>query len=823
MFNKVGVKKLMASCAFHLLFSALFSFLSVIDASAQSSNSLTYQLPPKAIANLVDAPPTPSVSLDPTRKWMLLQEYPNLISIDELAQPELRLAGIRMNPQNHSKSRNGYATDLKLLEIKTGKEFKIEGMPGPAKLRHIRWSPDGSHIAFLNSKTQGQDLWVIDVSEKAARLLIEDTISSVYGSPFAWLPDNKTLVCKMFQQELSAAPVEPTVPTGPVVQETHGKKAAARTYQDLLTNSYDEALFEYHFSSQVYKVSLDRKKVAIGKSGIIRRLAPSPDGSYLLVETVHKPFSYLVPAHRFPYLVEIWDIQGNVITQVADLPLAEEVPIGFGAVPTGPRSFNWRSDVPATLYWVEAQDGGDPKIDAELRDRIYTLSAPFTEKPELFSSLQFRYSGILWGDQNLALIYEWWWGDRRIRSWKIDPSSATQDLTLLHDYSWQDRYHDPGNPLMKHLPNGHSVLQLNPEGPTMYLIGEGASPEGDRPFLDSYNFTSHETKRLWRSEAPYFEQPIDILNLENLHIMTRRESVNEPPNYFLRDVMHETLSQITQFPHPTPQLQDVHKELIRYERGDGVTMTATLYLPADYTSGDDPLPLLMWAYPQEFKSADAAGQVTDSPYRFVRIGWWTPLLWLVAGYAVLDDPTMPIIGEGDAEPNDTYVEQLVASAQAAADEVVRRGVADKERLAIGGHSYGAFMAANLLAHSDIFAAGIARSGAYNRTLTPFGFQSEERTLWEAPDVYFDMSPFMHAEKVNEPLLLIHGKADNNSGTFPMQSERFYNAIKGHGGTARLVMLPLESHSYQARESVMHMLWEMTRWLDKYVKNTEGRR
>jgi dipeptidyl aminopeptidase/acylaminoacyl peptidase len=544
---------------------------------------------------------------------------------------------------------------------------------------------------------------------------------------------------------------------------------------------------------------------------------PSPDGKYILVEIVHRPFSYLVPAYRFPYSVEIWDLKGNVVKRIADLPLAEEIPIGFDAVPTGPRSFGWRSDAPATLYWVEAQDGGDPKAEVKIRDNLYALSSPFSDTKKLLMSLMLRFNDIAWGKSSVAFIREEWWQDRRIRSSILSLSSETPVSSLIHDYSWQDRYNDPGYPLTKKLPNGHEVLLMNDQNNILYFFGEGASPQGDRPFIDAYNIIDNESKRLWRSEAPYYEWPVVMQDSKNLSVITRREAVNEPPNYFSRNLRKNQISQITKFPHPTPQLKNVKKELIRYEREDGVLMTANLYLPPGYKSEDGPLPLLMWAYPREYKSADAAGQVTGSPYRFVKVGWWTPLPWLVAGYAVLDKPTMPIIGEGDNEPNDTYVEQLVASAQAAADEVIRRGVAKKGALVIGGHSYGAFMTANLLAHSDIFAAGIARSGAYNRTLTPFGFQAEQRTLWEAPEVYFKMSPFMHAEKVNEPILLIHGSLDNNSGTFPMQSERFYHALKGHGATTRLVMLPLESHSYRSRESIMHMLWEMSNWLDTYVR------
>jgi dipeptidyl aminopeptidase/acylaminoacyl peptidase len=705
-----------------------------------------------------------------------------------------------------------------LLHLDTGEEFPVTGLPESMKIRNVRWSPSGAYLAFLNSTERGQDLWVVEVAAKSAKKLVDGKVNSVYGSSFIWLPDNMTLVCKIISQERGEAPVEASVPAGPVIQETSGKKAAARTYQDLLENAHDEMLFEYHTTVQLLKITLDGTETSIGSSGIIRKFEPSPNGQFLLVETVHRPFSYLVPVRRFPYRVEVWDLEGNLVKEIAERPLAEDVPIAYGGVPKGPRSFEWRSDTPAMLSWVEAQDEGDPKIEAEIRDILYSLDAPFTGDPVPLLSFELRYSTILWGNETLALAYEWWWDQRRVRSWKLNPSQPEAEPTVVFDYSWQDRYNDPGNPVMRPLPNGHYALLTDQKAETLYLIGDGASPEGDRPFIDAFDLGTKETTRLFRSEAPYYEDPVRLLDVDQLRLLTRRESVSEPPNFFIRDLKADTLAQVTHFPHPTPQLKDVQKEMIRYEREDGVKMTATLYLPPDYTVEDGPLPMLMWAYPQEFKDADAAGQVTDSPYRFVRVGWWSPLLWLVMGYAVLDDPTLPIVGEGEEEPNDTYVEQLISGAQAAVDEVVRRGVAEPGRIAIGGHSYGAFMTANLLAHTDLFVAGIARSGAYNRTLTPFGFQAEERTLWEASDVYFSMSPFMHADKIHEPILLIHGEADNNSGTFPMQSERFYNALKGHGGTARLVMLPHESHSYRARESIMHMLWETTNWLEEYVKN-----
>jgi dipeptidyl aminopeptidase/acylaminoacyl peptidase len=552
----------------------IFCFLIFNSAAiyGQASTALNYQIPPKPLADLLDAPPTPSVSIDPLHQWILIQERPNLISIDELAQPELRLAGRRINPKTHGPSRGRYFTALKLLRIKDGKEFEIKGLPKDRKIRYVRWSPDGSHIAFIITKENGQDLWVVDVKKRSAKKLVSDKVSSTYGSPCVWLPDNNTLVCKILPENIGESPVKSTVPSGPVIQKTSGKKAPARTYQDLLKNSYDEALFEHHFKVRLLKVKLDGEKKIIGNTGIIRRIDPSPNGKYFLVETVHKPFSYLVPAYRFPYRVEIWDLDGKVVKGVADLPLAEGVPIAIGSVPTGPRSFDWRSDMPATLYWVEAQDGGDPKTEAEIRDKIFTLKAPFNESPEAILSLELRYSNVLWGNKNLALVHEWWWENRRIRSWKINPAAVKIDTTLLFDYSWQDRYNDPGDPLMKPLPNGHSVLLTDTMGNSIFLVGEGASPEGNRPFIDLFDLSNKDKKRLWRSEAPYFERPIKLFDINKLELMTRRESINEPPNYFIRDLKENKLSQVTRFPHPTPQLTEVQKELIQYKREDKLKM-----------------------------------------------------------------------------------------------------------------------------------------------------------------------------------------------------------------------------------------------------------
>jgi dipeptidyl aminopeptidase/acylaminoacyl peptidase len=602
-----------------------------------------------------------------------------------------------------------------------------------------------------------------------------------------------------------------------VIDENLGQKRPARTYQDLLSSAHDEALFTWHTTSQLARVTLEGEVTPLGQPGVLHRASPSPDAAWILVEVIHQPYSYLVPAGRFPRRLEVWDAQGQVVKQIADLPLAEDIPVAYSAVRKGPRSLRWRADAAAELCWVEALDEGDPAVDVPHRDQLFLWGAPFTQEPTAWIKLELRFAGLVWGRGDLAIAYESWWSTRHVRTWIAAPDTPTQAPRVLHDRSWEDRYSDPGSPMLRDNQWGRAVLRTTPDGQSIYMVGAGASPQGNRPFLDRLNLGSGDTERLWQSQSPWYEQPAEMLDDEGHKLITRRESTEVPPNYYLRDLRDGSLRPLTDFKHPFPQILGSTRELISYERADGVQLNARLHLPAGYDAErDGPLPVLVWAYPREFKDAQAAGQVRDSPHRFVGVGWWSPLLWLVRGWCVLDDATMPIIGEGDAEPNDTYVEQLVSSAQAALDEVARRGVGDPARAAVGGHSYGAFMTANLLAHSQLFKAGIARSGAYNRTLTPFGFQAEERTLWEAPETYIEVSPFMHADKISTPLLLIHGEADNNSGTYPMQTERFYKALKGHGATVRMVMLPHESHSYRARESILHMAWEMDRWLQRYV-------
>jgi dipeptidyl aminopeptidase/acylaminoacyl peptidase len=798
-------------------------------AAALGQSSITYQRPPKAIADLLEAPPTPLVLVSPEVKsgsrTLLIEQPGGLLTIADLAQPELRLAGLRFNPRTNGPSRLPYIVALKFKALPSGKEIAITGIPAHPHIVYAQWSPDAHRVAFViitgTKPGAGLSLWTADAATGHATRIPGVALNGVFTNPFSapcsWMPDSRGLLCLTVPASRGPAPAPSEVPTGPAVQQNLGRVTPARTYEDLLKNPEDERFFDYYATAQVRVVSLAGPSKLVGKPGVIDAAQPSPDGHYALIVETHHPYSYELPFENFPKKTEVVDLRTGAEKQLSDVPLADNIPIANDAVATGPRDYEWRADAPATLSWAEAGDGGDPKKPAAVRDRLYLLDAPFTGSPRLLAELPMRCTGVEWGNAHLALVNEREWNHRRRVIAEVDPSASTPSVTKLYEGSSENRYQDPGRAVLIENASGHRVLELTADGSGIYFSSPGASPEGDRPFIAVMNASTGKEDQIWRSAAPWYELPTAIIDPSKSLLLVRRESQEQPPNYFLRDAAGQ-LNQVTDFPNPYGDTPLPKKQILRYKRADGLELSANLYLPPGYKPSDGPLPALLEAYPVEYKSRSAAGQITGSPYQFPRFSWAGPVFFVTQGYAVLENAAIPIVGEGDAQPNDTYVEQLVAGAKAAIDEGARLGVVDRNRVAVMGHSYGAFMTANLLAHSDLFKAGIARSGAYNRTLTPFGFQNEERTYWEAPDVYFKMSPFSYADKIKAPLLLIHGEADNNPGTFPIQSERFYDALKGHGATVRLVFLPLEAHGYAARESLLHMLWEMNNWLNTYVKN-----
>jgi dipeptidyl aminopeptidase/acylaminoacyl peptidase len=772
-----------------------------------------YKTPPQVIVDILDAPPLPVASISPDRQWLLLLEQRSMPTIAELAAPMLRLAGNRINPRTTGPQLPGGITGLVLKRVADGTERRVN-VPTPAALSYVIWSPDSRNLAFVQTRDSGLVLWIADAATAQTRALTGANLNATNGPPCQWTPSSTSLLCQLIPESRGAAPVAPETPVGPTIQETRGRAAPAATFEDLLKNHFDEQLFDHYFTAQLALVNAATgARTPIGKPAIFERVDLAPDGEHVLVVRTVRPFSYLVPSGAFPQEIEVWNLKGELVHSIAKLPSSEGVPIR--GVRPGPRAVNWRPGTPATLVWAEALDGGDPRTKVEHQDRVVTLSAPFTGEPSELARLTKRYSGLVWDAQGVGLLGEYDRERRWSKTWIVDATKPGTGPVLLFDRSAEDRYADPGFPVMRMTSTGDVAIQRS--GDWIYLTGTGASPQGDRPFLDRLNIVTKKTERLWRADTVHYESVVALLDDAAKSFVTRRESRTEPPNYFVRQGTKQRA--LTAFKDPAPQLTGIQKRLLTYTREDGVPLSGTLYLPPGYVPGTR-LPVVMWAYPTEFASASAAGQVSAAPNRFNIIRGPSHLFFLTQGYAVLDDPKMPIIG-GDTA-NDHYVEQLVMSARAAVKAVVDAGVGDQDRIGIGGHSYGAFMTANLLAHSDLFRAGIARSGAYNRTLTPFGFQNEDRTFWQARQVYLRMSPFVYADSINEPILMTHGEADNNSGTFPINSERLFAAIKGLGGTARLVMLPNEAHGYAARESVLHTLAEMIDWFDRYVKNASPR-
>ncbi len=788
-------------------------------------DQLTYQKPPKDVLDILDAPAPPNLSVNPTRTYALMSDAERYPSIAEVSAPMLRLAGMRIDPRTNGLHLAPHSRGMTIVRLADGVKIPV-ALPANARAgvgsgrgggggrgggrEGAAWSPDGKQFVFENTIANGIELWLCDATSGKTHKIEGVKLNAVLGDPVDWLTDGKTLLVKSVPTGRAAAPAEPTVPRGPDVQQSEGKAGPVPTYEDMLKSPHDEDLFEYYATSQLLRVDVATgKSTTVGKPGILEGVTPSPDGKDILVTRLHRPFSYLHPAREFPTEVEVWDQAGSVAYKVASLPLAERVPLS--GVRTGPRQYRWVPTEGSTLMWVEAMDGGNPKEKVPNRDRIVTIKAPFKGEPvELFKTEQ-RFAGIQFA-QDWAMVEDTNRDTRVVRTFEVDLAKPNSQGKLIWSRNQQDRYKDPGRPVEKSMGNGQRLIAQN-RG-SILLTGLGASPQGDRPFLRRFNLETKQTDELFRSSDTSYESIVAVLDDQATRFITRRESSTEPPNYYLHNGKAETA--LTSFKDPAPQLRRIKKELVTYKRPDGVPLSFTLYLPPDYKPGTR-LPTVVWAYPREYNDADTAGQISGSLQRFTTITGPSHLFFLLQGYAILDDAAMPVVGTPELV-NNTYLEQVVADAKAAIDKAVEMGVTDRDRVGVGGHSYGGFMTANLLAHSRLFRAGIARSGAYNRSLTPFGFQSERRTFWEAQDVYLKMSPFLAADKIKDPILFIHGEADDNTGTFPVQSERMYAAVRGNGAVARLVMLPDEAHGYRAKETIQHVLWEMLSWFDKYVKN-----
>ncbi len=789
------------------------------------SSALTYQQPPKEILDLVDVARVPFVQVDRGGRYALYIHRDSYPSLSSLYDPEMRLAGLRVNPVLNIGSREIYYNHVQIKYLQTEAVLDVKGLPQNPRLAKFIWSPDQTKLAFTHSTDKGVEVWYIDMSTAQAHRLTTAQVNANMNQPITWMRDGLSLLIRMLpQNRLALQDTKTQIPDGPTISESDGSKAQNRTYQDLLKTPIDVYNFLVLTNSDLYQVQLNGdKKRWLEDTALYHSCLVSPDGNFVLVTALEQPFSYLVPYTRFPNQSKLYSKEGKYIETINQVPLTEEIPQGFMSVRTGRRLLRWRADRAACLFWAEALDGGDAAQEVPYRDAVYSYDIYDAERvPVLLLKTINRFDTIEWGTEQIALAHDYWWNTRNTKVYKFDPSDNTLEPKVIVDRNYQDKYNDPGEFVTCRNAFGRSVLEMR--GDQVYLIGDGHSAEGQFPFVDSLDLETLATERLYKSTyTDRLEQIYFPLDLDKGDFLVRIQSPVDYPNFYSRNIYQEEeeLKVITSFENPFKGLQAVHKEVIQYQRKDGVQLSGTLYLPVGYNlEQPEKKPLIIWAYPKEYKDNDSAGQVVSNSNEFIYPFYGSMVYWVTRGYVVLDDAAFPIVGAAQEEPNDTFIEQLVANAEAAIDALDEKGYIDRNKVAVAGHSYGAFMTANLLSHSNLFAAGIARSGAYNRTLTPFGFQSEERNYWEAPEVYNKMSPFMTANKMKTPLLLIHGAADNNSGTYPLQSERYFNALKGLGATARLVMLPQESHGYVARESILHLLWEQDCWLEKYVKGKE---
>ena len=800
---------------FTVFFLLFFSFVSY------SQKNLTYQIPKKEILDLVDVDRAPSVLKDEKNNYMVFVYRPEYKSIDELSQKEMRLGGLRVNPYLNIGSRTTYYNKVKILRLKKGDKapIQVKGLPINPKLSNFVYSPDQSKIAMINTTSDRLELWVLNIEKALARRINTPSLNATLGSVINWFSDNKSLLIKIRPENSNIIiDQENMTPTGPTITENMGDKAQNRTYQDLLKNITDENNFEQLSRSKLIKVSLKGKISQWLDEKMYRSISFSPDGKYVLVNIIKKPFSYIVTYSRFPNETLVYDLNGKLIKKIAESPLLEVLPKGFMATKVGKRSISWRTDLPSSLRYIEALDGGDPSVEVDYRDKLMNWDAPFNKNPEFLIKTINRINSINWGNKNFAIVRDIWWNNRNTKTYLFNPSNSNVKPKIISDRNYQDIYSNPGSYVTKRNDYNRSVLLI--KNNNLFRIADGFSKEGQFPYVEKLNINDLSTTTIYKSDyETKFENIIDF-DFEKNELFVRIESKQDFPNYYFRKLSkNNTLDQITFFKNPFESLKKVSKETITYKREDGLDLSGVLYLPPGYDkTKPERKPMILWAYPREYKDKNSASQKTNNPNRFIYPSWASPIYWVTQGYVLLDRASFPIIGEKDVEPNDSFRKQLVSNAKAAIDELDKKGYIDPKKVAVGGHSYGAFMVANLLSHSNLFSAGIARSGAYNRTLTPFGFQSEERTYWEAPEVYYRMSPFMHADKMKTPLLLIHGEADNNSGTYPMQSKRYFNALKGLGATVRLVMFPKESHGYRAKETILHLLWEQDQWLEKYLKN-----
>ena len=751
-----------------------------------------YREPPPRIAKILTATAPPEVLLHTSSQQVALLYQQDLVSLDTLARPFLGLAGFRMDPAPQTVRRDPMLDRIEIVPL-GGNATPVVWQPqAGASLAYVSFSPDGKRLAGVEVAADAASLRIFDIEEQTVTTL-PIAVNSVWGAPCFW-QDSESLICRVVPADRGNPPARKPRPT---ILEHRGGLAPTMTYTNLLTDACDEALFEHYFTADLAHVHISGTYDLIdGTRGLLSEVLVSPNRQYAIIVRIKRPYSRIVPASRFPRDIEIWDLKKGVKLRALSLPNDGAQPArGF---PEGPRQFEWRPGEPASLGYVER----DTSIPGRPADRWMALDPPFIGAPRQMVRSDKTIDMFGWTTGGTPYYTTLGRDNRKVQIFIIRPGGKA----LMWEGEVEDRLSNPGHPLRTNGETGAVVERMG----GVFFAGDGFSKEGPQPFLERFDLNTGEKTRLRTSSPDEIETTLAVLDDTGETLLTQRETETIP--FSLRIVRNGKIETIWQCPHPYPELKQIQRRYLEYKRKDGVALFGTLYLPPGYR-GEGRLPTVMWIYPTQYSDATYAEAPHEKSHRFFRVKGPSPMIFPLAGYALLLNPSMPIIGDR-MNANDQYLSQLEASAEAAVEALVSRGVADPDRIAIAGRSYGAFSAANLLAHTRLFRTGIAMSGAYNRTLTPFGFQDERRSFWKATDVYARMSPFYYADRIEAPLLLIHGEDDENPGTSPIQSKRFFHALVGNGNPVRYVALPHEGHTYHAKESVLHIAQEMLDWLER---------
>src|ERR1051326_5582771 len=571
------------------------ALLSIATIALSAERVAGYDLPPQYVLDVLHAPAPPRPNLSPTRASALLVAWVEYPPMTQVAEPFLKLAGVRVEPRTRRKhdTPGGYgvapcAQTLSVVDVATRRETPIALPPGGCA-DGFAWAPDGATFAFRNTSRDAVELWAGSRDGKTHRVG-DVRLNPMLGSSHQWAPDNKTLLVKVVPAGMGAAPAAEAGAEGPRIQEsTGGGEFSTYEARDTLRNQADAALFEYYGTSQLALVDVASGAVTrIGVPAVLSDVRLSPDGEHILVTSIRKPYSYAVTYGRFAHDVEVWDRAGKA-TPLAQVPVAEHVPIH--GVPAGPRDHDWRPTEPATVVWAEALDGGDWKAKVPARDKVMMQSAPFTSNPVEIARTEQRYQGIDWSERRgVGLLREYDDNRHWRRTFLIDAEHLETKPRLIWALSGEESYEYPGQPVYRILPNGKWAVRQ--KGDTIFLDGEGASPSGDRPFLDSFDLRTGKSRRLFRSGKDAYEYVVSFANDAADALLTWRQTPSDPPNLMLRTLgapvpnaapgeatVATTVSAVTHIPDPTPAVRAIKKRLVTYKRKDGIDLSFTLYTP----------------------------------------------------------------------------------------------------------------------------------------------------------------------------------------------------------------------------------------------------